>query len=194
MADAIMTFWNPYPVGEAPNVVIHVGIEGATVGDTDKIILPIDYNTETRGMHVLGIRKKMPCTGGLVKTPTGLVKQANAYFKQIYGNTPDTPVLHVKSFRFYADRTSYPFNVRDYEVQDLTRIQDIFDLIVSNGQIVGNYSAGNQVPTSCTVLNGRVHFYNIYGNPVNPPAGVNAIHGEKAFRNSMIADGFKLIP
>lgn len=188
MADAIMTFGNPFPVGQAPNVVIHVGIDGATVGATDKIIMPIEYNTETRGMHVLGIRKKMPCTGGLVKTPVGLVKQANAYFKQIYGNTPSTPVLHVKSFRFYADRTSYPSVVKDYEIQDLTRLQDIFDLLV------GNASSGAEVPTSCTVLNGRVHFYNIYGNPVNPPAGVNAIHGEQAFRNSMIANGFKLIP
>lgn len=194
MADAIMTFWNPYPVGQAPIVVIYVGIEGATVGDTDKISLPIAYNTDTRGMYVLGIRKKMPCTGGLVKTPIGLVKQANDYFKQIYGNTPNTPVLHVKSFRFYADRTSYPHNVKDYEIQDLTRIQDIFDSIVSNGQIAGHAPAGIQVPISCTVLNGRVHFYNIYGNPVNPPAGVNSIHGEQAFRNSMIANGFKLIP
>lgn len=188
MADAIMTFWNPFPVGMVSNVVIQVGIEVATVGTTDKITMPIDYNTETRGMHVLGIRRKMPCTGGLVKTPTGLVKQANAYFKQIYGNTPDTPVLHVKSFRFYADRTLYPSVVKDYEIQDLTRIQDIFDLLV------GNASSGEEVPTSCTVLNGHVHFYNIYGNPVNPPAGVNAIHGEQAFRNSMIANGFKLIP
>lgn len=188
MADAIMTFWNPYPVGQAPNVVINVGIEGANVGTTDKIIMPIDYNIETRGMHILGIRRKMPCTGGFVKTPIGLVKQANAYFKQIYGNTPDTPVLHVKSFRLYADRTLCPSVVKDYEIQDLTRIQDIFDLVV------GNSSSGAEVPTSCTVLNGRVHFYNIYGNPVNPPAGVNAIHGEQAFRNSMIANGFKLIP
>ena len=194
MTDAIMTFGNPFPVGQAPNVVIHVGIEGATVGATDKIIMPIDYNTETRGMHVLGIRKKMPCTGGFVKTPVGLVKQANAYFKQIYGDTPDTPVLHIKSFRFYADRTSYPFNVRDYEVQDLTRLQDIFDLIVSNGQIVGNFSAGNQVPTSCTVLRSHVYFYNVYGYPANSPAGVDVSHGEQAFRDSMIANGFKLIP
>lgn len=189
MADAIMTFWNPFPVGQAPNVVIHVGIEGATVGATDKIIMPIDYNTETRGMHILGIRKKMPCLGGLVKTPIGLVKQANAYFKQIYGNTPDTPVLHVKSFRLYADRTLYPSVVKDYEIQDLTRMQDIFDMIV------GNSSTGAEVPTSCTVLNNNdLYFYNIYGNPVNSPAGVNVSQGEQAFRNSMIANGFKLIP
>lgn len=47
-------------------------------------------------------------------------------------------------------------------------------------------SAGRDGATS-------VHFYNIYGNPVNPPDGVDAIHGEQAFRNSMIANGFKLI-
>lgn len=185
MADAIMTFYRSSAVGIPPHVVIPVGIEGATL---DNIEMQIDYDTNTGGMCVLGIPGKGYFNArGLVKTPTGLVKQANACFKQIYGNTPDTPVLHVKSFRFYADRTSYPHNVRDYEVQDLTRVQDIFDLIVSNAP------AGIQVPTSCTVLNGRVHFYNIYGNPVNPPAGVNAIHGEKAFRNSMIANGFKLI-
>ena len=191
MADVIMTFWKSRPIGELPHVVIPVSIETAT----GSVEMQIEYNAETQGMRVMGVQGMGSANvGGLVQTPLGLVKQANAYFKQIYGDTPDTPVLHIKSFRFYADRTSYPFNVRDYEVQDLTRLQDIFDLIVSNGQIVGNFSAGNQVPTSCTVLNGRVHFYNIYGNPVNPPAGVDAIHGEQAFRDSMIANGFKLIP
>ena len=191
MADVIMTFWRPYPIGEVPDVVIHVGIEGATI---DNMIMQIEYDMNTRGMHILGIRGKMPCLGGLVKTPIGLVKQANTYFKQIYNNSPDTPVLHVKSFRFYADRTSYPNNVKDYEIQDLTRIQDIFDLIVGNGQTDGHAPVGIQVPTSCTVLDGHAHFYNIYGNPVNPPAGVNVSHGEQAFRKSMIANGFKLIP
>lgn len=185
MADAIMTFWNSSAVGIPPHVVIYVGIEGATV---DNITMAIEYDMDTGGMCVLGIPGNYSSTFSPVKTPLGLVKQANVYFKQIYRNSPDTPVLHVKSFRFYADRTSYPHNVRDYEIQDLTRIQDIFDLIA------GNSSSGIQVPTSCTVLNGHVHFYNIYGNPVNPPAGVGAIHGEQAFRNSMIANGFKLIP
>lgn len=186
MADAIMTFWNSSAVGIPPHVVIYVGIEGATV---DNITMAIEYDMDTGGMCVQGIPgNKGSNAFNPVKTPLGLVKQVNAYFKQIYRNSPDTPVLHVKSFRFYADRTSYPHNVRDYEIQDLTRIQDIFDLIA------GNSSSGIQVPTSCTVLNGHVHFYNIYGNPVNPPAGVGAIHGEQAFRNSMIANGFKLIP
>lgn len=67
-------------------------------------------------------------------------------------------------------------------------------MIVSNGQTAGHDPAGAEVPTSCTVLNGRAHFYNIYGNPVNTPDGVDAIHGEQAFRDSMIANGFKLIP
>lgn len=185
MADAIMTFWKSRPIGELPHVVIPVSIETAT----GSVEMQIEYNAETQGMRVMGVLGMGSANvGGLVQTPLGLIKQANAYFKQIYGNTPSTPVLHVKSFRFYADRTSYPSVVKDYEIQDLTRLQDIFDLLV------GNASSGAEVPTSCTVLNGRVHFYNIYGNPVNPPAGVNAIHGEQAFRNSMIANGFKLIP
>lgn len=185
MADAIMTFWKSRPIGELPHVVIPVSIETAT----GSVEMQIEYNAETQGMRVMGVQGMGSANvGGLVQTPLGLVKQANAYFKQIYGGTPSTPVLHVKSFRFYADRTSYPSVVKDYEIQDLTRLQDIFDLLV------GNASSGAEVPTSCTVLNGRVHFYNIYGNPVNPPAGVNAIHGEQAFRNSMIANGFKLIP
>lgn len=185
MADVIMTFYRSSAVGIPPHVVIYVGIEGATV---DNITMAIEYDMNTGGMCVQGIPGNYSSAGGLVKTPIGLVKQANAYFKKIYNNSPDTPVLHIKSFQFYADRTSYQHNVRDYKIQDLTRVQDIFDLIASNAP------AGIQVPTSCTVLNGRVHFYNIYGNPVNPPAGVNAIHGEQAFRNSMIANGFKLIP
>lgn len=186
MADAIMTFWNSSAVGIPPHVVIYVGIEGATV---DNITMAIEYDMDTGGMCVQGIPgNKGSNAFNPVKTPLGLVKQVNAYFKQIYRNSPDIPVLHVKSFQFYADRTSYLHNVRDYKVQDLTRIQDIFDLLV------GNASSGAEVPTSCTVLNGHVHFYNIYGNPVNPPAGVGAIHGEQAFRNSMIANGFKLIP
>lgn len=190
MADAIMTFYRSSAVGIPPHVVIYVGIEGATI---DNITMAIEYDMDTGGMCVQGIPGNYSSAGGLVKTPLGLVKQANTYFKHIYNNSPDTPVLHVKSFRFYADRTSYPHNVRDYEIQDLTRLQDIFDLIVSNGQTPGHASAGIQVPTSCTVLNGHVHFYNICGNPANPPAGVVAIHGEQAFRNSMIANGFKLI-
>ena len=192
MADAIMTFYRSSAVGIPPHVVIYVGIEGATI---DNITMAIEYDMDTGGMCVQGIPgNKGSNAFNPVKTPLGLVKQVNAYFKQIYNNSPDTPVLHVKSFRFYANRTSYPHNVKDYEIQDLTRIQDIFDLLVSNGQTAGHAPAGISVPTSCTVLNSNVYFYNVCGNPVNSPSGVDVSHGEQAFRNSMIANVFKLIP
>lgn len=183
MADAIMTFWNPTPSGVLPHVVIPVGIEDA-VGSMK---MQIEYNVETQGMRVMGV----PGMGsanvdGFVQTPLGLVKQVNAYFKQVCGGSSDSPVLHVKSFRLWNDRTSYPNKVKDYEVQDLTRIQELFN------NLLGGRSS--QFPISCTVLNDDVYFYNIHGNPANPIAGVDISHGENAFRGSMIANGFKLIP
>ena len=186
MADAIMTFWNPRSVGVLPHVVILVGIETAT----GSVEMQIEYDAETQGMRVMGVTGMGSANvGGLVQTPLGLVKQANSYFKQVYGGGPNTPVLHVKSFRLFNDRTSYPDKVKDYEVQDLTRIQELFNTLTGK-----NASAGGQFPISCTVLNDDVYFYNIYSNPVSPIAGVNISHGENAFRSSMIANGFNLIP
>lgn len=183
MADAIMTFWNSIPCGVLPHIVIPVGIEDSA----GCMKMQIEYNAETQGMHVMGVPGMGSANvGGLVQTPLGLVKQVNSYFKQVYGNSPDTPVLHVKSFRLYNDRTSYPNKVKDYEVQDLTRIQELFN------NLLGGRSS--QFPISCTVLNDDVYFYNIHGNPMNPIADVDVSHGENAFRGSMIANGFKLIP
>ena len=186
MADAIMTFWKSRSIGELPHVVIPVDIETAT----GSVEMQIEYNAETRGMRVMGVQGMGSANvGGLVQTPLGLVKQVNAYFKQVYGGSTNTPVLHVKSFRLYSDRTSYPDKVKDYEVQDLTRIQELFNTLTGK-----NASAGGQFPISCTVLNDDVYFYNIYGNPVSPIAGVNISNGENAFCGSMIANGFNLIP
>lgn len=186
MADAIMTFWNPRSAGVLPHVVIPVGIETAT----GSMKMQIEYNAETQGMRVMGVPGMGSANvGGLVQTPLGLVKQVNAYFKQVYGGSTNTPVLHVKSFRLYNDRTSYPNKVKDYEVQDLTRIVDLFNTMTGK-----NVSAGGQFPISCTVLNDDVYFYDIYGHPMSPIAGVNISHGENAFRGSMLANGFRLIP
>lgn len=184
MADAIMTFWNPSATGMLPSKVIHVGIE-TTTGSVE---MQIEYDTRTQGMGVLGIPSLgITNAGGLVKTPLGLVKQVNACLKKAYGNSPNTPVLHVKSFRLYNDRTCYPNKVKDYEIQDLTGIQGLFKALTSGSP------SGSQFPAFCTVVNDNAHFYNVYGKEVNPLAGVNVSHGENAFCGSMIANGFKLI-
>lgn len=186
MTDAIMTFWKSRSIGELPHVVIPVSIETAT----GSVEMQIEYNAETQGMRVMGVCGMGSANvGGLVQTPLGLVKQVNAYFKQVYGGSPNTPVLHVKSFRLYNDRTSYPDKVKDYEVQDLTRIVNLFNTLTGKST-----PSGGQFPISCTVLNDDVYFYDIHGNPVSPIAGVNISHGENAFRGSMIANGFNLIP
>lgn len=192
MADAIMTFWNSIPSGVLSHIVIPVGIEDSA----GSMKMQIEYNAETQGMHVMGVPGMGSANvGGFVQTPLGLVKQVNAYFKKVSGNSPDTPVLHVKSFRLYNDRTSYPNKVKDYEVQDLTRIQELFKTLTGkNASAVSNTPSGGQFPISCTVLNNDVYFYNIHGNPMNPIADVDVSHGENAFRGSMIANGFKLIP
>lgn len=185
MADAIMTFWKSRPIGGLPHVVIPVGIETAT----GSVEMQIEYNAEMQGMRVMGVQGMGSANvGGLVQTPLGLVKQVNAYFKQVYGGSPNTPVLHVKSFRLYNDRTCYPNKVKDYEVQDLTRIVDLFNTLTGK-----NASAGGQFPISCTVVNDDVYFYDFRGHPMSPIAGVNVSHGENAFCGSMIANGFKLI-
>lgn len=185
MTDAIMTFWNPRSVGILPHVVIPVGIETAT----GSVEMQIEYNAETQGMRVMGVPGMGSANvGGLVQTPLGLVKQVNAYFKQVYGDSPDTPVLHVKSFRLYSDRTCYPNKVKDYEIQDLTGIQGLFRALTSEPP------SGSQFPAFCTVVNDNAHFYNVYGKEVNPLAGVDISHGENAFSGSMIANGFNLIP
>lgn len=184
MADAIMTFWKSRPIGGLPHVVILVGIETAT----GSVEMQIEYNAETQGMRVMGVQGMGSANvGGLVQTPLGLVKQVNAYFKQVYGGSPNTPVLHVKSFRLYNDRTCYPNKVKDYEIQDLTGIQGLFKALTSGSP------SGSQFPAFCTVVNDNAHFYNVYGKEVNPLAGVNVSHGENAFCGSMIANGFKLI-
>lgn len=184
MADAIMTFWNPSATGMLPSKVIHVGIE-TTTGSVE---MQIEYDTRTQGMGVLGIPSSgITNAGGLVKTPLGLVKQVNACLKKAYGDSPDTPVLHVKSFRLYNDRTCYPNKVKDYEIQDLTGIQELFRALTSEP------TSGSQFPAFCTVVNDNAHFYNVYGKEVNPLAGVNISHGDNAFCGSMIANGFHLI-
>lgn len=186
MTDAIMTFWESRPIGELPHVVIPVGIETAT----GSMEMQIEYNAETQGMRVMGVCGMGSANvGGLVQTPLGLVKQVNAYFKQVYGGGPNTPVLHVKSFRLFNDRTSYPRKIKDYEVQDLTRIVDLFNTLTGKST-----PSGGQFPINCTVWNDDVYFYDIHGNPMSPIAGVNISNGENAFRGSMIANGFKLIP
>lgn len=193
MADVIMTFWDTQQAtGILPHVIIPVRVEAGTLGE---IKMSIEYDTDTRGMAIHRIGGKS-VTNNLVETPLGLVKQANASFKKVYGSGPNTPVLHLKSFRMYSDQNLYPYRVREYEIQDLTRIQDLFDYVISMGQqtIIGNASAGKSVPTNCAVAGNNVRFYNIYNNPVNPISGVYGHHGDTAFRKSMIANGFKLIP
>lgn len=192
MTDVIMTFWKAQQaVGILPNVVIYVAVEAGTIGE---IKMGIEYDTKTRGMAIQSIGGNS-VTNNIVKTPLALVKQANASFKQVYRNSPNIPVLHLKSFRMYSDQNLYPYRVREYEIQDLTRIQDLFDYVTSMSMgAVCNASAGKSVPTNCAVAGNQVRFYNIYNNPVNPLSGVYNHHGDAAFRKSMIANGFKLIP
>lgn len=192
MADVIMTFWNTQQAtGILPHVIIPVRVEGS-IGKIDMLI---EYDTKTRGMAIQRIGGKN-VANNLVKTPLGLVKQANASFKQVYGSGPDTPVLHLKSFRMYSDQNLLPYRVREYEVQDLTRIQDLFDYVTSvcHQTIIGNAAAGKSVPTNCAVAGNNVRFYNIFNNPVNPLSGMWNHHGDTAFRKSMINNGFTLIP
>lgn len=192
MADVIMTFWDTQQAtGILPHVIIPVRVEG----NIGKIDMKIEYDTDTRGMAIHRIGGKI-VTNNLVKTPLGLVKQANASFKKVYGSGPDTPVLHLKSFRMYSDQDSFPYRVRSYEVQDITRIQDLFDFVTSvcHQTIIGNAAAGKSVPSNCSVAGNNVCFYNIFNNQVNPLSGVWNHNGDTAFRRSMINNGFTLIP
>lgn len=183
MADVIMTFRYLNEVQVRPSkVLMRVGIIGAG----NNMTMHIDYNPQ-KGIRIAEVFGN-PVETNYVKTAKGLVKQVNAYFKQVCGDSPDTPVLHVKSFGLYNDRTSYPRKIKDYEVQDLTRIVDLFNTLTGK-----NASAGGQFPISCTVVNDDVYFYDFRGHPMNPLAGVDVSHGENAFCGSMIANGFKLV-
>lgn len=196
MADVIMTFRHSDDVQVRPSkVLMRVGIVGAGNGMT----MHIEYNTRARGMRVAQVFGN-PVDTNYVKTPKGLVAQANALFKKIYGDSKDTPVLHIKSFRLYGDGTgAYHDPYRDYQIQDLTRISELFGYLLKNGiPPVGvthqdGTPVGGWFPAICMVLGSDVYFYNILYNPVNTPDGVDISHGDEQFRKSMIAHGFHLI-
>lgn len=196
MADVIMMFRYLNDVQVYPSkVLMRVGIVGAGNDRT----MHIEYNTLARGMRVAQIFGN-PVDTNYVKTPKGLVAQANACFKKIYGDNKDTPVLHIKSFWLCDDGTgAFHDPYREYQIQDLTRISELFGYLLKNGipQVGTTHRDGTPVggrfPAICMVLGGDVYFYNILANPVNPPDDVDISHGDEKFRKSMIAHGFKLI-
>ena len=195
MADVIMTFRYLNEVQVQPSkVLMRVGIVGAG----NDMTMHLDYNPR-KGIRVAEVFGN-PVETNYVKTAKGLVEQANARFKQIYGANHDTPVLHIKSFRLSDEDTgAYHDYYREYAIQDLTRISELFGYLLQYGiPPVGTVHpdgtpVGGWFPTSFMELNGDECFSNILNNPVNPIDGVDVSHGDSAFRKSMTANGFKLI-
>lgn len=195
MSDVIMTFKYLNEVQVRPSkVLMRVGIVGAG----NDMTMHLDYNAQ-KGIRIAEVFGN-PVETNYVKTPKGLVAQANALFKKIYGDSKDTPVLHIKSFWLCDDGTgAFHDPYREYQIQDLTRISELFGYLLQYGvPPVGTVHpdgtpVGGWFPTSCMELNSEVYFYNILTNQVNPPDGVDVHHGDSAFRKSMTANGFKLI-
>lgn len=187
MVSVIMTFRDtPSTTRVFPSIVIPVGV----CGITNNISMQIEY-VPSKGMRVAGVFGNGGADG-FVETPLGLVRQANACFKKIYGDSHNTPVLHLKSFRVRNDNVrAYHDPVKEYDIQDLSRLPELLGYYANMG---GADTVGSAVPVSCMVLNSDVCFYNICANRVNSPVGLDVSHGDEAFRKSMIARGFHLIP
>ena len=195
MADVIMTFRYLNEVQVWPSkVLMRVGI----IGVGNNMTMHIDYNTR-KGIRIAEVFGN-PVETNYVKTAKGLVEQANARFKQIYSDNRETPVLHIKSFRLSDEGTgAYHDPYKEYEIQDLTRISELFGYLLQYGiPPVGmvhpdGTPVGGWFPTGCMEFNSDICFSNIFTNQVNPPDGVDVYHGDSAFRKSMTAHGFKFI-
>lgn len=178
MVDAIIDFTRHSSsiLIQQSGIVLPVLVKWAN-GSVDMVI-----ESNGSGLRVSSIARR-PVNCSFVKTPLGLVKQANALFKQFYGDTPDAPVLHVKSYGLRGANE----HGREYRIQDLTRIYELLKDL--------SHLMGGEFPVKCIVYYQpkEVCFLNIHFQEVDPPAGIDTSGDIKDFRESMVDNGFKFI-